>query len=386
MSVLRNIILSATLLLALVAQAHPEWKEANCIGVVDENGLFTCTLKFDVPSYLIGQLPKDAPVKELDTLMFTPGRLRAAAEKAQAGFGTTISVTADGKPLAVRLLSFPSADDILRQSSRQGEADRYPVLLNAKFAADIPAGTHVMGIRFPDTVGTVFTNLRKGMDYQVVMAVSKNEPGEFVISDEPAVTDEAGWFLSSLRFLRTLLGDGFGHVIPAGWDHCLFMTAMFLGATSLRQALLRSLVFTVGHSITLTVVALGLVGSVGAWIEPVIALTIGVGAWMAYRGRSSNRQMLIVPCAFGLIHGLGFAAAVSDRLGNWDRSRIVQILIGFNIGVEVAQVVVITSVAALLWLLIKLRIPEQGLRRTLCLTVAAIGFTVMAVRVLELVR
>ena len=386
MSLLRFIILGVSLLLSLTAQAHPEWKEANCVGVVDDKGHFIFTIKFDIPSYLIGQLPKDASIKELDAMMFTPGRLGAAAEKAQTGFGAAVSVTADGKPLLLKLVSFPSADDIVRQSSRQGEADRYPVLLNAKFATDIPAGTRTIEIRFPDTMGTVFTNLRKGMDYQVVMAVSKNEPGEFVISDEPVVAEGSGWFFSALRFLRTLLGDGFGHVIPEGWDHCLFMTAMFLGAASLRQALLRSLIFTVGHSITLTIVALGMVGTVGPWIEPVIALTIGLGAVMAYRGTATNGQMLVVPAVFGLVHGLGFAAAVSDRLKDWDNGSIVRILIGFNVGVELAQMAVIFTSAGLLWIALRGGLSETKVRRSLCLSVAVVGFGVMAWRVAGIAR
>jgi hydrogenase/urease accessory protein HupE len=200
------------------------------------------------------------------------------------------------------------------------------------------------------------------------------------------VAEGSGWFFSALRFLRTLLGDGFGHVIPEGWDHCLFMTAMFLGAASLRQALLRSLIFTVGHSITLTIVALGMVGTVGPWIEPVIALTIGLGAVMAYRGTATNGQMLVVPAVFGLVHGLGFAAAVSDRLKDWDNGSIVRILIGFNVGVELAQMAVIFTSAGLLWIALSGGLSETKVRRSLCLSVAVVGFGVMAWRVAGIAR
>jgi len=178
-----------------------------------------------------------------------------------------------------------------------------------------------------------------------------------------------------------LLGDGFGHVLPDGWDHCLFMLAMFLGAASLRQALGRSLVFTLGHSVTLSAVALGWIGNPGPWIEPFIALTIGVGGLMAFRGTATNRQMLVIPAVFGLVHGLGFAAAVSDRLKDWDHGSIVRILVGFNIGVELAQVTVIFASAALLWILLRAGLSETKLRRTLCLAVGAVGFGVMAWRV-----
>jgi hydrogenase/urease accessory protein HupE len=353
--------------------AHPEWKEASCIGVIDEKNAFALTVKFDVPSFLIGQLPKDAPIKDLDALMFTPGRLASSVEPGRRQFLAGLRLEADGRPMTWTLQSFPTAEQILALSARQGEADRYPVMMNAKFIATIPAGTHKLVLRFPEALGTVFTNLRKGMEFQTVMAVSKNEPGEFQIGDGPAPGDDQTVF--------TLLADGFGHVIPEGWDHCLFMLAMFLGATSLRQALGRSLVFTLGHSLTLSAVAVGWIGNPGAWIEPFIALTIGLGALMAYRGNATNRQMLVVPAVFGLVHGLGFAAAVAERLKDWDTGSIVRILIGFNVGVELAQMAVIIASAALLWLIIRAGLNETKVRRTLCLTIATAGFAVMAWRV-----
>lgn len=369
----RVFILWLSALLPALLWAHPEWKEASCIGVIDEKNTFALTVKFDVPSFLIGQLPKDAPIKDLDALMFTPGRLAASIEPGRQQFLAGLRLDADGKAVAWTLESFPTGEQILAQSGRQGEADRYPVMMNAKFTAEVPAGTQKLVLRFPDALGTVFTNLRKGMEFQTVMAVSKNEPGEFQISDDTAPSDN--------QTIVALLADGFGHVLPDGWDHCLFMLAMFLGAASLRQALGRSLVFTLGHSITLSAVALGWVGNPGVWIEPFIALTIGLGGLMAYRGTATNRQMLVIPAVFGLVHGLGFAAAVSDRLKDWDNGSIVRILVGFNIGVELAQIAVILISAAFLRTILRTGLTEPKARRTLCLAVAIVGFGVMAWRV-----
>ena len=369
----RVFLLWLSALLPTLLWAHPEWKEATCIGVIDEKNALALTVKFDIPSFLLGQLPKDAPIKDLDVLMFTPGRLASSIEPGRQQFLAGLRLEADGKPVGWKIETFPTAEQILAQSGRQGEADRYPVMMNAKLTAAVPAGTQKLVLRFPDALGTVFTNLRKGMEFQTVMAVSKNEPGEFQIGDGPTPADNQTSY--------ALLADGFGHVLPDGWDHCLFMLAMFLGAASLRQALGRSLVFTLGHSITLSAVALGWVGNPGAWIEPFIALTIGLGGLMAYRGTATNRQMLIVPAVFGLVHGLGFAAAVSDRLKDWDNGSIVRILVGFNIGVELAQIAVILMSAALLWTVLRTGVSETKVRRSLCLVVAIIGFGVMAWRV-----
>ena len=84
---------------------------------------------------------------------------------------------------------------------------------------------------------------------------------------------------------------------------------------------------------------------------------------------------------FGLVHGLGFAAAVADRLKEWDNGSIVRILVGFNVGVELAQMAVIFASAALLWAVLRTSLTETKVRRSLCLTVAIVGFGVMAWRV-----
>lgn len=364
-------------LLPALLWAHPEWKEASCVGVIDEQNRLSLTVKFDVPSFLLGQLPKDAAIKDLDALMFTPGRLEAALGPARRQFLAGLRLEADGRPVEWTAQTFPAAEQILAQSARQGEADRYPVMMNAKFTAELPRDVRRLVLRFPDALGTVFANLRKGMEFQTVMAVSKNEPGEIQLGDEPTTARR--------RTFVELLADGFTHVIPQGWDHCLFMLAMFLGAASLGQALGRSLIFTLGHSITLSAVAFGWIGNPGPWIEPFIALTIGLGGWLAYRGKVSNGRMLIVPAAFGLVHGLGFAAAVSDRLADWDRASIVGILVGFNLGVELAQTAVILASAALLWTVVRAGVGETDkVRRGLCLVVATAGFGVMAWRLAEL--
>ena len=363
-------------LLALIVpallSAHPEWKEANCLGVVDDRGRLELTIKFDIPSYLVGQTPKDAPIKDLDALMFTPGKLEAASASAPARFLEGMRLEVDGRRVPLRLTAFPTATQIAATSAKQGEADRYPVLLNARLAAELPAGASRLVLRFPDLLGTVFVNLRKGMEYQVVMAATPSIPAELTLAEAaPTSAWATGW---------ALFVDGFAHVIPDGWDHSLFMLAMFLGATSVGQALRRSLVFTVGHSITLTAVALGWLGAPGPWIEPFIALTIGLSAWLAYRGKLDAGSVLFIPAVFGLVHGLGFAAAVSSSLEAWSAGDIVLILIGFNLGIESAQAMVILLAAGVFALVAKSMHDPAPARRATCLTVAGVGFALCAWR------
>lgn len=366
----------ALLCLALVGprllSAHPEWKEANCLGVIDGQGALTLTIKFDVPSFLVGQTSKDATIKALDELMLSPGRLDASIEPGRRRLLAGLRLEVDGQETPVALVAFPSAEAIAATSARQGEADRYPVMLNARLSATIPPKARKLRLTFPPMLGTVFVNLRKGMEYQVVMAATPACPAELTLDETPAASAGATpW---------TIFLKGFGHVLPDGWDHCLFMVAMFLGATTVGQALRRSLVFTVGHSVTLTAVAMGWLGQPGAWIEPFIALTIGISAWLAFRGRLQAKSALLLPLMFGLVHGLGFAAAVADNLASWSAGDIVLILIGFNLGVEGAQALVIGIAAACFWATERARLPDAKLRQGMSLAIAVVGFGVFVWR------
>ncbi|MEY4402615.1 MAG: hypothetical protein RIR91_650, partial [Verrucomicrobiota bacterium] len=92
----RSLLLGACLLLAAALQAHPEWKEAYCIGVIDDEYTFDFKVKFDAPSFYVGKHPKVATIAELDALMYEPGRLDAAAAKAPHDFLRAMHVYADG--------------------------------------------------------------------------------------------------------------------------------------------------------------------------------------------------------------------------------------------------------------------------------------------------
>ena len=376
---MRNLFLVVLTFLGITLHAHPEWKEASCTGIIDENNDFNLTIRFDVPPYLIDKLPKDASVSELDDLVYDRPRLISSTQAARLKFLSEIKVLADGQSLSLILDEFPSPEAIKAQSTQQGEADRYPVIMSVKVQTHLPAKTDKIEMAFPPQLGLVFTNLRKEMNYQVVMAVAPNEKGEFIISEKPS--ESTGLFATAKNFIK----HGFNHVIPAGWDHGLFMLAMFLGATSLANALTRSLAFTAGHCLTLAAVWLHLLPTPGPWIEPVIALTIGIAGVLATRGKTSNQTVFIGAAAFGLLHGLGFAAAAQTKLENWTGIKALAALAGFNLGVEFAQVIIILLSAILLAGLQCMPLKAYNLRRNLSYAVAVAGFAVMTSRVWEII-
>jgi hypothetical protein len=148
--------------------------------------------------------------------------------------------------------------------------------------------------------------------------------------------------------IRPFVSLGFGHITaPGALDHILFLIvlAAIYRWTEWRQALVVVTAFTAGHSLTLAVALLrpDLLPSPGI-VEFLIPLTIvatGVEN-IVTRGRGELRvhtlRRATLAGGFGLIHGAGFAGYLSDLIPG----SIGGPLLGFNIGLELGQAVVLT--------------------------------------------
>jgi hypothetical protein len=106
--------------------------------------------------------------------------------------------------------------------------------------------------------------------------------------------------------------------------------------------------FTVAHSITLALAALGIVSVPASIVEPLIAASVVyVGLENLLRPIPGSRWKLTF--AFGLVHGLGFAAILSDLgVGTGDMPLVVP-LAAFNAGVELGQIAVAGAVVPMFW-------------------------------------
>ena len=167
--------------------------------------------------------------------------------------------------------------------------------------------------------------------------------------------------------IRSFLSLGFGHITaPGALDHILFLVvlAAIYRWTEWRQALVVMTAFTVGHSLTLAVALLrpDLLPS-SAIIEFLIPLTIvatGIEN-IVNRGRRESRVHSLrragLAGGFGLVHGAGFAGYLSDLIPG----SIGGPLLGFNIGLEVGQaVVLVLAFVALAALDATLRVMLRG--------------------------
>ncbi|GAB1818866.1 HupE/UreJ family protein [Herbidospora sp. RD11066] len=139
-----------------------------------------------------------------------------------------------------------------------------------------------------------------------------------------------------------------GEHLLFGLDHVLFLLALLLGAKRLRDVVQVATAFTVAHSVTLVLAAIGWVSVPGWIVEPLIALSIAFVALDNLLSPKSSHRLPVV-FAFGLMHGLGFAGALSVD-GPASLSTLVNLL-SFNVGIELVQLLLIAvAFPALLFL------------------------------------
>jgi hydrogenase/urease accessory protein HupE len=159
---------------------------------------------------------------------------------------------------------------------------------------------------------------------------------------------------TTLSVMRNYFELGVQHIL-GGVDHLLFVAGLLLIAGGAKRIVLAVSGFTLAHSITLSLAALGYVRVPVAPTEAAIALSILFLAREALATKQESlvhRYPLLVSGAFGLLHGLGFAAALGE-LGLPDKE-IVWALLFFNLGVEVGQLAFILAVVSSIALLHRL--------------------------------
>lgn len=156
----------------------------------------------------------------------------------------------------------------------------------------------------------------------------------------------------------------FGLYFGLGWDHIISKNALdhqlFIAALAAiyllkdwKQVLILVTAFTIGHSLTLALSVFELISFKDEWVEFLIPCTIVITAisnlFQKEFTPKSIRINYFLALAFGLIHGMGFANSIRFMLAS-DQS-IGWSLFGFNVGLEVGQVVVVTGLLILAYLI-----------------------------------
>ena len=205
----------------------------------------------------------------------------------------------------------------------------------------VPDGASALTLGWPDGAGDLVLR-QQGVDDPFTGLVAGGETaGPIPLAGGAALT---GW-----QTFAAYVPVGFDHILPKGLDHILFVLGLFFLSTRLAPLLWQISAFTLAHTLTLALGALGLVNIPGSIVEPLIAASIVYVALENVMHEGLNRWRPLVVFGFGLLHGLGFASVLGEF--GLPPDRFVPALIGFNVGVELGQltVIAIAFLAVGLW-------------------------------------
>jgi hypothetical protein len=302
--------------------------------------------------------------------ILSPAEQRAYAEQVLSD----LSLTVDGRSLKPKLVSadFPPIAEM-----REGLGE-----IHIEFTADLPHNGPNRRLTLENhhqnrnSVYLVNCLVPRDPDIQIV-AQSRNEQQSFYQLDYVQAGGSSvpllhQWWTNIRGSMNALAFASLFHLgmrhIAEGTDHLLFLLVLLLpaplivagsrwaGFASVRNSVLRILrivtAFTIGHSITLALAAFGIVHVPGHPIEVLIAVSILVSAVHALRPIFPGKEAGIA-AFFGLIHGLAFAATLSNLgLGRWER---LAGILAFNLGIETMQMIVVAAVMPSLLLMSRTR-------------------------------
>lgn len=152
---------------------------------------------------------------------------------------------------------------------------------------------------------------------------------------------------------------GWEHIISLdALDHQLFVLVLVAvySFSDWKKILVLVTAFTIGHSITLALSTLDIIRISSDWVEFLIPLTIVITAFdnIIFKGNQSKLMRInyFLALFFGLIHGMGFANTARMMLAK--EQNLFTPLLGFNIGLELGQIVVVIAFLILLFVVIKI--------------------------------
>jgi hypothetical protein len=148
--------------------------------------------------------------------------------------------------------------------------------------------------------------------------------------------------------VQSFMKLGLTHIVE-GYDHLLFLFCLLIAGGSFRHFLVVVTAFTVGHSVTLGASVLGYISLPSSLTETLIAFSIVLAALLNLRWLDSDADSAeeistmksrgLMAGGFGLIHGLGFAGILKEI--GIEGSGVIAPLLGFNLGVELGQLVLV---------------------------------------------
>ncbi|WP_323768576.1 HupE/UreJ family protein [Antarctobacter sp.] len=264
-------------------------------------------------------------MRELD-----PAALKAEIETAMDGVLNQIGVAADGTDLSLTVTEI-QVDDV-----PQIDLPRESRLF---LTGDLPGDAQVLTVTWPSDYGTLI--LRQ-------IDVEDGFTGYLTGGTSDPIAIGGGDAMSGIGTFGYYIPVGFEHILPMGLDHILFVLGLFFLSTRLGPLLWQISAFTLAHTVTLALGALGYVTIPGSIVEPIIAASIVYVAVENIVSDKLHRWRPLVIFVFGLLHGLGFASVLGEF--GLPADQFIPALIGFNVGVELGQLTVIAIAFLLVFL------------------------------------
>jgi hypothetical protein len=309
---------------------------------VAEDGVLGLQFRMNLEAFLAGinldaveNTDADAASADYDALRALPSEALSARLPELLERWNAHPLVQGDAPLSLRLVSAEVPDDV------DFELPRTTLLA---LAADLPAGSRTLVFNWPAGAGAVVVR-QQGVEDPFTGYLDGGQ------SSQPIALGGGDAQTGSQAFL-SYVPVGFDHILPKGLDHILFVLGLFFLSTKWRPLIWQVSAFTLAHTVTLALGALGLVNVPGSIVEPLIAASIVYVAVenVFMRGLSRWRPMVIF--GFGLLHGLGFASVLGEF--GLPEDQFIPALIGFNVGVELGQLTVIAMAALLLALCVQL--------------------------------
>lgn len=283
---------------------------------------------------------------DYDTLRALPeDALAARAPELLAGWNALPVLSVDGAPIVLESISI---------TVPQGVNPELPRIAEWTLAGEMPVGD-TLTLSRPEGGGDLVLR-QQGVEAPFTGLIAGGQSSDPISLGGGGQT--AGW-----QTFTNYIPVGFDHILPKGLDHILFVLGLFFLSVHLGPLLWQVSAFTLAHTVTLALGALGLVNVPGSIVEPLIAASIVYVAVENIFARGLTKWRPFVIFGFGLLHGLGFASVLGEF--GLPEDQFVPALIGFNVGVEVGQLTVIATAFILLWLAVlaarraKLTGPEE---------------------------
>ncbi len=297
--------------------------------VIIADGDVNLTLQINLEAFLVGvdmdavQDTNDAPqAQDYDALRALSGeKVAQRASELIAGWNALPMIQVDGVPIALNSMSVDVPDDV---------SEDLPRIARWRLTGATMAGTSLV-FSWPPGGGDVVLR-QQGVDDPFTGLISGGANATISMSGGDAQSNMQSFF--------GYIPVGFDHILPKGLDHILFVLGLFFLSTHLRPLVWQVSAFTLAHTVTLAMGALGVVTVPASIVEPLIAASIVYVAVenIFTSGRLSPWRPVVIFC-FGLLHGLGFASVLGEF--GLPAGQFVPALIGFNIGVEFGQLTVI---------------------------------------------